>query len=105
MAKFALIAATLLLLPVYHICLAVITRIQAARRGYKQPPRYKHIDPFFGLDLFLATGKSVKNNRFNEEHAARFEKYGPTFQANLWGKSCFYSVDPQNLEAVLTGTT
>ena len=101
---FSLGVAALLLLAVYHIASLLQSRHTRSRRikelGCKEPPKYPHKDPIFGLDLFFDNVRAVKNHRLLETIKQRYEKHGQTFQALAMGKVSIHTNDPRNFQAV-----
>lgn len=88
------------LLIAYQVYLAQALRIKARKHGCQSAPRYKHKEPFFGLDLFIRTGDAMTKNRFLDEHQRRYDTYGHTFEALNFGSRAIYSIHPDNLKAV-----
>ena len=89
---------------VVTVLLARSWRYNRLRRqhGCQDPPRYKHKDPLFGLDLFLKTGKDYENDCYLPELSKLFETYGNTFEAISMGKRSIYTIEPENLRAIFT---
>ena len=71
------------------------------RNGCQPPPKYAHLDPILGLDLFLDQAKAMKRGDTGRIERARFSKYGKTFQANSWGTKIIYTMEPTNIQAIL----
>lgn len=67
-----------------------------------EAPKYPHRDPFLGLDLFLAAGKAIKSNRLLDFTQQLFDSYGKTFQINSWGKTVINTMEPANIQTVLS---
>ena len=76
-------------------------RQRLARANGCQPPKiYPHKDPFFGLDLFLSTGKLFKENRYLPELVRRYHYYGSTFETKSFGSFAVNSIRPENLQTI-----
>ena len=79
-----------------------VTRSRILReKGCLPPRKYPHLDPFFGLDLFFATGKSIKRGQFLQEDQRLYQEYGRTYQSISFGKVMINTIEPQNLQEIL----
>jgi cytochrome P450 len=94
------LAACLAFSVAYRFYRAHSLRLKAQELGCQPAPKYKHKDPFFGLDIFLRTGQAITKNEFLVEHQRRYDTYGHTFEALNFGSKAIYSVHPENLRAV-----
>ncbi|KAF2687594.1 cytochrome P450 [Lentithecium fluviatile CBS 122367] len=97
---FSLLATFVALFIAYRVYATQALRLKARKLGCQSAPRYKHKDPFFGLDLFLRTGDAMTKHEFLVEHQRRYDTYGHTFEALNFGSHAIYSVHPENLRAV-----
>lgn len=70
--------------------------------GCQMPPSLPSMDPLLGLDSVLQTIRSVKENKGNMTLKQQLDTYGLTFRTNLYGRTKFFSADPQNLQAILS---
>lgn len=84
------------------------TPLYIHRRHFKalhncQPPqtRYPLKDPIFGLDLVLDTIKNAKNRRHLEGTYERYKEHGTTFTSRLPGCATVFTIDPENIKAIL----
>lgn len=72
-------------------------------KGCLSPKRFKHYEPFLGLDLLYPMVKALKEHRFlnwqKELFAAQNAK---TFEATLLGSRMLYSSEPENMKAMST---
>ncbi|KAF4634825.1 hypothetical protein G7Y89_g3274 [Cudoniella acicularis] len=68
--------------------------------GCKLPPQYPHIDPIFGLDLFIRNAKAISQNRFLPDLQERYKKLGWTFGSLSFGSGAIASVEPENLRTI-----
>ena len=68
--------------------------------GCQPPSRYPHKDPFFGLDLFLKTGKLFQENQYLPELVRRYQDYGSTFETKSFGSFAINSIRPENLQTI-----
>ncbi|KAM3464656.1 hypothetical protein MY5147_000573 [Beauveria neobassiana] len=66
-------------------------------------PTYPHLEPFWGLDLYLCMWRDFTCGRLAEGMRMRHMRHGPTFRAReLLGGECIYTIDPENIRAVTT---
>ena len=72
----------------------------AASRGCQPAPRYRHLDPLFGLDTTFTTILGVIKNTNLLALKRRIETYGPTFETETLGTRTFWSSDPGLIKAV-----
>ncbi|KAL8669531.1 MAG: hypothetical protein Q9168_005875, partial [Polycauliona sp. 1 TL-2023] len=84
----------------YHLYQYLQHFYLARSNGCRPPRKYPHKDPFLGIDFFLETGKILSENRYLPELEKRYEKYGSTFQTNLFGTPSINTIEPDNLQAV-----
>ena len=75
-------------------------RRKTHQHGCKPPKQYSHLDPIFGIDLFIKTLGSLKKNEFLLELTRRFETYGSTFQSIKLGRTTFNSIETENIQVV-----
>ena len=72
-------------------------------KGCLSPKRFKHYEPFLGLDLLYSMVMALKEHRFltwqKELFAAQDAK---TFEATLLGSRMLYSSEPENMKAMST---
>ncbi|CAG8958276.1 hypothetical protein HYFRA_00000631 [Hymenoscyphus fraxineus] len=66
------------------------------------PPKYPHKDPFLGTDLFRANIQAAKESRLLATWLQRFQQHGDTFSANFLGAPAICTVDPRNLQTILS---
>lgn len=86
----------------YRLYLGYALRLIAQQHGCQPAARYKHIDPVFGLDIFLKTGDAISKNKFLVEHQRRYDTYGHTFESLNLGSHAISSIHPENLRAVFS---
>ena len=88
----------------YHALSYVQRRFARSRKskslGCKEPPRYPHIDPVFGWDLFFDNVKALQGKRFLQNFKERFDSYGQTFSCIAMGREAFATNDPLNMQTV-----
>ncbi|KAH8695297.1 N-alkane-inducible cytochrome P450 [Talaromyces proteolyticus] len=72
------------------------------QNGCAEPRKYPHKDPILGLDLFLESGKVMKSNSLLAFNHRLFDTYGKTFQYNSWGHIAIRTMQPENIQAVLS---
>lgn len=75
---------------------------KARKHGCRSPPTYPRYDPFFGIDLFLQTGKAIQNHCYLPELTRRYARMGNTFSTKSLGTSSINSIEPENLKAVFS---
>lgn len=70
------------------------------KHGCLPPPSLPQRDPIFGLDLILQFFNDLKENRRNMSMNDLFRLHGQTFKSETWGNTKFYTIRPENLQAV-----
>ena len=70
--------------------------------GCGKPRKYPHKDPMLGLDLFFAIGNAIKNSRLIDFTRDLLQTYGKTFQINSFGQTIVWTMEPKNIQTVLT---
>ncbi|KAI9149954.1 Cytochrome P450 monooxygenase lepH [Paramyrothecium foliicola] len=98
----SLLASAVAAFAAYRFYVAFNLRLRAQQLGCQPATRYKHLDPVFGLDIFLRTGDAIAKNQFLIEHQRRYDTYGRTFEALNFGSRALYSIHPENLRAVFS---
>ena len=69
--------------------------------GCELPPSYAHGEPILGTDLANRIKKGMQNGNLMEVMRQIFESYGTTFRAKIMGKTVLYTMDVQNIQAVV----
>ena len=73
------------------------------RKGCLSPKRFKHYEPFLGLDLLYSMAMALKEHRFLTWQKEFFAAQGAkTFEATLLGSRMLYSSEPENMKAMST---
>jgi cytochrome P450 len=72
------------------------------RRNCVNPPLRPSRDPIFGIDILIKNLTDLKNNRLVKERYAAFRKYGKTYGFYLFGRRTIHTIDPRNLQFVLS---
>lgn len=86
-----------------HAVTSERNRQRAAREhGCKPPPGLPQLDPFFGLDLVFQVLSSFRAHKRNESFKEQFDKFGPTFQSQVYGRTKILTIDPKNLQSVFS---
>lgn len=80
----------------------VVRRQQTKRHCCEAPPSLPQLDPIFGLDLILGLFKSLKEDRRNVSLLEQFRRHGNTFQVTTFGQAKIFTIEPQNLQSVLS---
>ena len=107
MASILECLAALAIMTLLSYCYSGITtylgRQKAARdHGCQPPPSIIQRDPVFGLDIVLQLFCALTENRRNLSLVHLFTEYGHTFQARSWLSSKIYTIEPQNVQAMLS---
>jgi hypothetical protein len=78
-------------------------KVQQIRQQYgcAKPRHYQHKDPILGIDLFIATIQAITNGTSFKFFHNLFDKYGKSFEANSWGTKALYTMDLDNIRAIL----
>ena len=77
---------------------------RSRKLGCTAPPRYPHRDPILGYDLFKLTTQSIQDGDSFPVEQRLFQEHGMTFKVNQWGSTAIWTMDPQNLQVVLSQT-
>ena len=73
------------------------------QRGCLSPKRFKHYEPFLGLDLLYSMAMALKEHRFLNWQKEFFAgQNAKTFEATLLGSRMLYSSEPENMKAMST---
>ena len=80
-----------------------LSHLKTIRKRGCQPPRsLPQRDPIFGLDtafgMFKSYGEGQRSAKFKEQHDA----FGYTFQSVALGKKRIFTIEPDNLRAILS---
>ena len=88
-----------------HQCLALRQdplRLSALYQHKDPGPTYPHLPFLQGLDFVFENARNIVRRRFTAGVHQRFEQYGKTHVSHIfWGKMV-NTIDPENLEAVMT---
>ncbi len=84
-----------------YYTILTIRRLRTIRKhGCKSPPAVHQRDPFFGLDIVFEVFSSMKKRKRNVSFEQLFEKYGSTFQSQVYTTKKIFTIEPKNLQAV-----
>lgn len=101
---FLILSSAILLLPYFIILFREYESVKSP--SYQQdcgkPNSYPHKDPILGLDYYVKTINALKNARLLQMDRENFESLGKTFQVNTWGVTTINTIDPHNIQTVLT---
>lgn len=64
--------------------------------------KYPYKEPFFAMDLMLATREAARKGKLLETNQKRFQTYGRTFQSRLMEKPAIVTMEPENIKTVLS---
>ena len=70
--------------------------------GCSSPPRYQHRDPILGLDLFIKPMRYMKEGNYFDLCQTIFREYGKTYTSKSWGRTVVHTMDPKNMQVVLS---
>ncbi|KAH4013418.1 hypothetical protein HBI56_224390 [Parastagonospora nodorum] len=80
-----------------------LTRYRVARRlSCREPPSPPSKDWLFGLDFVYQQIVNIQKDRRNASTRELHEQYGHTFQSKFYGSRKIHSVEPQNVQAVMS---
>jgi cytochrome P450 len=92
-----------LLLYVFKLVYTAFTRYGAARKlKCKEPPSPPQKDWFLGLDFVYQQIVNIQKDRRNASIRELHEQYGPTFSSKFYGSRKIHTVEPQNVQAVMS---
>jgi cytochrome P450 len=70
--------------------------------GCDEPPSTAQKDWLLGLDFVYEQIVNIKKNRRNASMRELHAQYGATFQSKFYGSRKIHSIDPQNVQAVMS---
>ena len=72
--------------------------------GCQDPPKYPHLDPLWGLDLFFADFQAMANGDVGlAKSRSRFSQCGKTWEKRLFGMRVVETTQSSNVQTVLAG--
>ncbi|CAG8972831.1 hypothetical protein HYALB_00001250 [Hymenoscyphus albidus] len=98
--SFTLILLIACCYPIYQLWKSISYRWAVRKAGCSLPKRYKHIAPFWGLDLVKKRVESMKLGNKLALDNYLFSTYGKTVQTNSWGTKQYVTMDPQNIQTI-----
>lgn len=101
---FASLPSLLLAVAVLYTFYVLWTKIRlwsvAKGAGCSVPVKYRHLDPFLGLDLFIKKIQRTKQGTMLALDEEIFAKYGKTLLTNFLGKNKYMTMDPVVIQAI-----
>lgn len=88
--------------PIYQLWAVITNRLAVRKAGCALPKKYKHKEPFWGLDLVKKRLDAMKIGNTLALDNYLFTTYGKTVQTNPWGKKQYVTKYPQNIQAICT---
>lgn len=80
-----------------------ITRFRLGRsHACQSPPRYPHKDPILGLDSLFASVKARDGGKYNDRAQRIHQSHGNTFLSLFLGSWVINTIEPENLECLLS---
>jgi hypothetical protein len=79
----------------------VLYRVAARKAGCSLPVVYFHLDPFFGIDLYIQRIRDMNAGDFENTDRVLLAMYSNTVQTNNWGTKHYVTMDPVNMQTVL----
>ena len=70
------------------------------KHGCEEPPKYPHIDPFFGIDYWRSQKKAAERSQWLPTSKSLFAKYGKTYEINNLGQRMIHTMEVQNIQSV-----
>lgn len=95
-----LVALGVLLLALRSLTRRIEHHRQAKALSCK-PPRATAPGGPFGINAYLDFKKSGKEKRFVNRIKELHDQYGNTFQTTIVGTDCIFTIDPENIKAIL----
>ncbi len=89
----------------YLVCAILLQRSRQKtiqKLGCKPPPGLPQLDPFFGLDVVFQVLSSFRERRRNTSFKEQFDRFGPTFQSQVYGTIKIFTIEPKNLQSVFS---
>ncbi|KAL9612093.1 MAG: hypothetical protein Q9167_003315 [Letrouitia subvulpina] len=102
-----MITVTVLLVLIYWFVEAIalhLLRRKIKRKNGCRPLRYRHNyrGAILGLDWVLLRVRAFRGKRFLEFMTKQFEDLGPTYGVKILGQTTIYTMDPKNIQAILS---
>ncbi|KAI1344555.1 cytochrome P450 [Xylariaceae sp. FL0016] len=102
MLSTSFIALGLLLLAAYRWFRRTIhNRTFAAKHGCEPPPKLRQFEDIIGVENVTEVAKAWNSSTWLDMWFRRFTTIGTTFQASSLGRTTIFTVDPQNIKAIL----
>ena len=96
--------STLLLTVVLPFTYSLWTKIlvwsATSKAGCSSPVKYKHLDPFYGIDLFIKKIKHTQAGNLLALDEEIFTKYGKTVHTLFFGANHWMTIDPLIVQTV-----
>lgn len=73
----------------------------SAQFGCEPPRPYPQKDPIFGLDMLWDTVAAVKSKSYLDRARRLYEQHGNTYSSYSLGSSFIYTIEPENIKAIL----
>ncbi|TGO39454.1 hypothetical protein BHYA_0053g00070 [Botrytis hyacinthi] len=99
---FILSTTFLLYILIQKILLSNQRRKFAKQNHCLPPASYPHIDPFYGLDLFVSNVLAAREGKFIETTQKRFQSLGVnTYSSIFLGTDTINTIDAENIKTIL----
>lgn len=100
------LCGTLFAVAVVHFLLAQLRisrrrRVLVATTGCKLPSPYPHKDPF-GFDMVRESIETFKSKTFLARQCLQYDLYGTTFSSRYMHQPIINTIDPENIQSVLS---
>jgi cytochrome P450 len=95
-----LLLSTVVLPSIYILWKKLLIWSATRKAGCSSPVKYRHLDPFYGLDLFI---KKIKHTQAGDVLAlddSIFAKYGKTVHTLFFGVNHWMTMDPLVVQTV-----
>ena len=70
--------------------------IYKRQKGCKDPPPYTHLDPIFGIDLFIKKMRALSSGTYLEASATLSRSFkSKTFRSRSFGTTVYHTINPE----------
>ncbi|QQK45243.1 Cytochrome P450, E-class, group I [Penicillium digitatum] len=99
---FSLVAGAVVVTWLLAKTIQAFRRWKYARENGCQPPAHSVSHGLFGLGMAVEVAKAGPEHRFLELVRGWHRSYGPTFKARIVNRNFIFTVEPQNIQTILS---
>jgi hypothetical protein len=95
-----LVLSAVILLSSYFLWTKVLVWSARSKAGCSTPVKYRHLDPFYGLDLFIRKIRKTQAGNLPTLDDEISAKYGKTVHTLFFGTNHWMTMDPRVSQVV-----